>query len=109
MGCSVIEGRRVYGRFYAYGSFGPTNLPRALYLKHKEVLEEIEITPEWLKNKTGKDFPIGIKPTEFFQVDFDIVIDIAHQLGIEYIKSRSPTTLEQSALRRAIIKKIDAL
>jgi hypothetical protein len=109
MGCSIVNGHRVCGRFYARGSFGPTNMPRATFLKNKSVLEEIEITPSWLFQKTGKIFPIGFKTTELPKLEFDVVIDIAKSLGIEYIKSRKPSGAEESALRRTIIRVIDLL
>ena len=109
MGSSTISGHRVYGRFYAYGSFGPTNMPRPTFLKNKSVLEEIEITTEWLLEKTGKAFPVSFKTTELSHLNFDVVIDIAKLLGIEYIKSKVPSAAEQSALRRTIIKRIDLL
>lgn len=109
MGCSTIEGRRVYGRFYAYGSFGPVSIPRKLFLKHKEILEEVVISKRWLKEKTGKDFPVEFKTSELYTFDFDTTINIAKLLGIEYIRSRKPTSKEQAALRKAIITKIDSL
>jgi hypothetical protein len=109
MGCSTVGGYSVHGEFYALGSFGPANIPRDIFLKHKSVLEEIEISQEWLFKKTGRHFPCSFKPTELYMVDFDITIKIAELLGIEYIKSRKPTSIEKAALRRAIIQKIDAL
>ncbi len=109
MGSSTINGRGVYGRFYALGSFGPTNVTRKTFLKHKNILEEIEITKEWLLKKTGKCFPVGFKTGELHFLDFDVTIDIARLLGVEYIKSRKPSSTEQAALRRAIIGKVDAL
>lgn len=109
MGRSIVSGHRVCGRFYARGSFGPTNMPRATFLKNKSVLEEIEITPSWLFQKTGKIFPTGFKTTELSRLEFDVIIDIAKLLGIEYIKSKRPSGVEESALRRAIIRIIDSL
>ena len=109
MGCSTINGHRVYGRFYAYGSFGPTSLSRKVFLKHKEILEEAEISKEWLRSKTGKEFPTGFKISELYNFDFDTTINIAKLLGINYIKSKKPTSAEQSALRKSIMNKIDSL
>ena len=109
MGCSTIKGRRVYGRFYAFGSFGPANISRKTFLEYKSVLEEIEISQKWLLKKTGEKFPVAFKTSELHLIDFDVVIDIAKLLGIEYIKSRRPSSTEQAALRRAIIGKVDAL
>jgi len=109
MGCSTIKGRRVYGKFYALGSFGPTSVPRKTFLEYKSVLEEVEITKKWLFKKTGKHFPTGFKITGLSLVDFDVVINIAKLLGIEYIKSRKPTSKERAALNRAIVGKVDAL
>lgn len=109
MGYSVIDGRRVYGRFYAHGAFGPVNLPRSVYLEHKDILEEIEISKEWLKKKTGKEFPASFKTSELFLLDFDVTVEIAALLGIDYIKSKTVTRKQKAALHRAIISKIDML
>jgi hypothetical protein len=109
MGRSIVDGHHVYGKFYAFGSFGPTNISRKTFLEHKGTLEEIEITQEWLLKKTGKRFPTGFKTTELHSVDFDVVIKIASLLGIKYIKSKKPSSIERSALRRSVIKSIDSL
>ena len=109
MGRSTVDGYNVYGKYYAYGTFGPTNLPRSVFVKNKDVLEEIEIDKGWLLKKTGNAFPTSFKTTELYTFDFDVTVQIARLLGIDYIKSKNPSTKEQSALRRAIINKLDAL
>lgn len=109
MGCSTVNGRRVYGEFYALGSFGPTNVPRKMFLENKSILEEIELTQKWLFEKTGKSFPTGFKTSSLHLLDFNLVIEIAELLGIEYIKSKKPSSIEKSSLRRSISKLIDTL
>ena len=110
MGCSTINGRRVYGKFYAYGSFGPINIPRADYFANKEILEVAVITDEWLAKKTGKVFPkVSFQTTEPYLVDFEIIKEMAGLLGMTYISSKNPTSSQQAALRRSVVRLIEAL
>ena len=110
MGRSIVDGYKVYGRYYSYGSFGHTNLPRKTFLKNKDVLEETPITGAWLTKMTGKFFPsLSFLTSEFYLVDYDIVITMAKSFGIEYIKSRQTTFKERGTLRRLVIKQIDSL
>lgn len=110
MGCSDISGRRVYGRFYAYGSFGPTQIPRGVFFKNKDVLEEAQITGSWLSERSGKLFPsVSFKTTELYLLDFNMLIRIADLLGIKYIRSRKPSAAEKKALGRAVVTRIEQL
>jgi hypothetical protein len=110
MGYSMICGRRVYGECYAYGKFGSTVIPRSVYFANKERLEEAEITGEWLRSKTGCDFPaVSFRTTELGKLGFDLIIGIARGLGIKYIRKKKITTEEKKALNRAIVHFIEKL
>lgn len=107
MGYTSVGGHRVYGKCYAYGSFGATKIPRSVYFKHREILEEVEITGDWLSKKTGKKFPqLSFYLTKMYEVDLDSLINIAQLLGIEFIKTKEPN---KNALSRAVVKRIEAL
>ena len=111
MGVSSIQGTRVYGRCYSYGSFGPTIVPREVFYKNRDILEEAPITSQWIKEKTGLEAPgqVNFLTTEFSKLDFDQTVDVARALGINYIKSAKPTLEEKKALRRSIINRIEKL
>lgn len=107
MGYSTINGHRIYGKCYAYGSFGPTNIPREVYFKHRDVLEETKVTGNWLSKKTGKKFPnVSFAITKMSELDFKTIIEIGELLGVKYIPTRKPN---QAALSRAVVKKIELL
>lgn len=110
MGYSTIGGRRVYGEFFSYGSFGPTAIPRGLYFENKDHLVEAEVTGEWLKSATGCDFPsVSFKTTELRKLDLDTLLLVARGLGIKYIRKKVLTTEEKKALNRAIVHFIEKL
>jgi hypothetical protein len=108
MGYSTIEGKRVYGRYYSYGSFGPTDIPRKVYFKHRDVLEEVKVTGDWLSKKTGKVFPsVSFRTTRMSDdLDLETTIEIAELLGIKYIRTKKT---DRAALHRAIVKRIELL
>lgn len=107
MGYSTIDGRRVYGKHYAYGSFGPTKVPRRVYLKNRDVLEEVEITGEWLSKQTNKLFPdVKFLITRMSELTLEETLRIAELLDIKFIKTRN---INKAALSRSIVKRIEAL
>jgi hypothetical protein len=107
MGYSTIEGHRVYGKCYAYGSFGPTNIPKKVYSKYRDVLEEVRVTGKWLSEKTGKEFPnVSFIITRMSHLDLETIIEIGQLLGVKYIPTRKPN---KAALSRAVVKKIELL
>jgi hypothetical protein len=110
MSACKIDGQPVYGKYFARGSFGPTNIPKATYLKNKDILEEFVITSEWLSRKFGKEFPsIAFTPSTFWTIDFQLVIEVARVLGIDY-KSRGNkeySDIEKRALRRSVLSRIE--
>ena len=57
MSYTVINDQRVYGRKFAYGSFGPANIPVNIYKEKRDILEEAEYTKEWLDNRFNYEFP----------------------------------------------------
>ena len=110
MGSSTIEGKRIYGRCYAYGSMGPTIIPRAVFFKNRDRLEEAEVTSSWIQKQTGNICPtVSFKTTELGKLDLNLTIEVAAALGINYIKSAKVTTKEKVALRQAIVKTIEGL
>lgn len=110
MGSSVICGYNVYGKYYSRGAFGPANIPRNVYFKHRHVLEEFVITGEWLERRFGRPFPsLSFIPSDMWMLDFYTTIELARALGIDY-KTRGNkeyTDIEKRALRRSVLGKIE--
>lgn len=110
MGSAIIAGQSIAGKYFDRGRNGPANVPRQLFLKHKDVLEEFEITGNWLERKFGRPFPsVTFKPSTMWQLDFYTVIEIARLLGIDY-KSRvnkEYSDIEKRALRRSVLSRIE--
>lgn len=107
MGYTEIEGRRIYGKYFSYGSFGPTDVPRSFYKKHKDKLEEAEYTTVWLEEKFNMKFPdVRFKITEMYKLDFNKLVEVAQKIGIDYIPGRKPTDSQKRALRRSVISHI---
>lgn len=110
MGHAVIAGKPVYGKYYCRGKFGPTSIPKSEYLKNRDVLEEFEITSEWLNRKYGVEFPtLAFRPSNFWHLDFNTVIELARLIGIKYIKKRGGkyNDIEKRALRKSILSRIE--
>lgn len=106
MGYTQIEGYRVYGKKYAYGSFGPVDLPADLYKKNKAILEDAKYTREWLEEKFNKKFPaIAFTVDDLYKMKFSAMVEIAKLMGIKYagVTGKNPTVRERHALRKSII------
>lgn len=96
---------RIYGKKFAYGSFGDTDIPWDLYKEHVNILEEGYCTSDWLKNKYGRDFPnVTFKVSEMRKLNFDTIIEIAKGLGINFITSNRITPTQQKSLRIRVNK-----
>lgn len=110
MGYTTICGKRVYGEAFSYGRFAPTEITYDIYRKNKNILKEVPITPQWLSERFGGSFPNTLLTYEntFENITFDDLIQIAQNLGIEYIKSAKPSKSEKRALRRSVISIIDS-
>lgn len=105
MSYTLINDKRVYGRKFAYGSLGPTDISIDVYNEKKDILSEAEYTREWLSNKFGKEFPnISFKPSQLYKLDLSTLTQIAHGVGIKYIRTRKISVQEKRALCRAIHK-----
>lgn len=110
LGYTTINGKRVYGEYYAHGSFGPTNLSLDVVNIHRDVLREVPVTKEWLDEKTGEDFPdVSFYRDTLKRMDFSVCVEIAQKLGIPYKSSRNPTRAQKRTLFQNIIKRVDAL
>jgi len=57
MGYFEIDGRRIYGRHFAYGSFPPTYIPLTYWEVNKDKFEIVRIDDKWLSKKTRKECP----------------------------------------------------
>lgn len=108
MGYTSIDGKRIYGEFFNYGRFGPTNIPRSVFRKNKDILEEVEYDEKILGKIFDIEFPtVKFKISEFWCVDFDTLIIMAQKMGIQYIKRRKvPNDIEKRALRKSVLKLI---
>lgn len=104
MGYTSVDNKRVYGKCYAYGAFGPTNISMEAYAEHKNILIEAEYTKDWLDKKYNEDFPdTTFKLSELNKIDYATLSKIANLVGIKHHKSRrKPTTSELIALRRSV-------
>lgn len=112
MGYTQLEGKRIYGRKYAYGSFGPADIPYKTYKANKGILIEADYTPEWLENKFGVEFPrVTFKVSDFSKMDFRLMADIANRMGVKYVwsaSSKNPTLKQRNALKRSIVSFLDS-
>ena len=104
MGYTTIGDKRVYGKYFNYGRFGPTNIPRSLFKKHQDLLEEVEYDEKILKKIFGVTFPVvKFKISQLYKLDFDKLIEVARLIGIKYIPSRNPTDSQRRALRKSVV------
>ena len=108
MSYTVLDGQRVYGKKFAYGSLGPTDVSMNIYKENKDILEEAEYTKEWLDNKFGKEFPnISFKLSQLYGLAMDDLILVAQGVGINYLRNRKISVQEKRTLCRAIKKMIN--
>jgi hypothetical protein len=105
MSYTVIDGKRVYGKKFAYGSFGPTDISFEVYENNSKILSEAYYTKQWLDKKYNMDFPdITFKLSDLYKIDIDTLIEISRCIGIKYHKRRKTTVPEKKALCRSIKK-----
>jgi hypothetical protein len=106
MGHTVVDGYRIYGRKYAYGSFGSTDLPLNVYKENRELLEDAEYTTAWLEKKFKRGFPpLSFTIKTLYEMQDDKLIQIATLIGIKsnYSKTQELTIKQRHALRKSII------
>ena len=111
MGYTEIDGYRIYGRKYSYGSFGSTDLPVAIYKKNKNILEDAKYTKDWLEVKFNKTFPrIAFTIDDLYKMDFIAMVAIARLVGVKYAGGirKKPTIKERHAVRKSIIAFLNA-
>lgn len=106
MGYTVVDRYRIYGRKYAYGSFGSTDLPVDVYKEYRELLEDAEYTAGWLEKKFKKPFPpISFTIVSLYNMEDERLIQLASLIGIKsnYAKTHDLTIKQRHALRKSII------
>lgn len=106
MSYTIIEGYRVYGRKYAFGSFGSTDLPSNIYKENKSALEDAEYTSQWLERKFKRTFPpICFTINGLYEMEDDRLIQLANLVGVKcvYSKTQQLTIKQRHALRKSII------
>lgn len=90
MGYTQIGPYRIYGRKFAHGIFGHTNVPKKIYDKNKDILDEADYSQEWLEEKFGNVFPdISFKLSKLHSLTNKQLIDIARGIGINYINKNN--------------------
>ena len=103
MGYTQLGPYRIYGRKYAYGSFGSTDIPKGLYEENKNILEEAEYTGDWLSDRFDKYFPnIKFKLSELYRINNESLYEIAEGVGIKYLRKKKLSVAEKRALCRSI-------
>lgn len=104
LGYTSIEDKRVYGKCYAYGAFGPTNISIKSYKEYENILVEAEYTKDWLDKNFNKNFPdVSFKLSELNKLDYKTLSTVAKLIGIKYHKERrKPGRAEMMALRRSV-------
>lgn len=85
-GYTTIGGKRVYGKSYAYGTMGPTDIGMKEWEAHKDVLEEATYSCEWLEkhfglNKRGFSFTFS----DLKKIPFRELVLIAKYVGVQYV------------------------
>jgi hypothetical protein len=111
MGSSQIDGRRVYGKFYAYGSMGPTRIPRGIFKENRDILEEAEFTSDWINSRTGGKLSSNIKFKSYTlkKYNWDILVEIARVLNIKFVKQKRDDSYIKRSLIRSILIKLEEL
>jgi hypothetical protein len=101
-----LDGYRIYGRKYAYGTFGSTDIPLELYNEKRHLFVDAEYTPQWLERRFGKKFPpITFTAQDLYSLEDARLAELAITLGVQYHyrKSVELSTRERHALRKSII------
>jgi len=103
MGYTQIGPYRIYGRKFAYGIFGSTDIPRTIYSENQNILDEADYTKEWLEEKFNIEFPnVSFKLSKLHNLTNKQLIDIARGVGIKYIKNDKLNRKEKYAICRSI-------
>lgn len=107
MGYTSIDGKRIYGRHFCHGKFGPTDIPRKLYKKNIDILEEVEYNKEILEEYFPGVFPnISFKISKLYKLSNDEIVELAHALGIDFIYNRNKKmpTIVRRGLSKAVVR-----
>lgn len=104
-GCTQIEGFRIYGKYYSFGSFGSTDVPIEIYKKNKNILLDAPYTKEWLDKKFKSNFPIvNFTIQDIKHMSNKNLVIIAKAMDIKFTGNHKGICLqERNAIKKAII------
>lgn len=97
---------RVYGRQYAYGTMGPTDVPKKIYDEYKRYFIDAEYTREWLERKYKHEFPdVKFTVDSLQRLKWNIMVRVAKGVGVEFAGRANvkPTVSERYALKKSIL------
>lgn len=106
MSYTIIDGYRIYGRRYAFGTFGSTDVPESIYRENRAALIDAEYTNQWLERKFKRPFPpISFTINNLYEMEDERLIKLATLVGVKcvYPKTHELTVKQRHALRKSII------
>lgn len=106
MSYTIIDGYRIYGRRYAFGTFGSTDVPESIYRENRAALIDAEYTNQWLERKFKRHFPpISFTINNLYEMEDERLIKLATLVGVKcvYPKTHELTVKQRHALRKSII------
>lgn len=106
MGYSQVGDKRVYGRSYCRGRFGPTDIAEEEWKKEEDKYIHAEYTKEWLENKFKRTFPtISFTIDTLKDMDDRTIKNLAVLVGINFKDKWGAPHLDRIG-RNALIKSI---
>lgn len=104
MASTEIDGKRIYGKSYSFGTFGPTELSVEQYKKYRDILIDAEYSSKWIKNKFGTDSK-AFKFSDLKEMPLEELTKFARKsLGLRYHETRTASNIvEKNALLRYIM------
>lgn len=106
MGYTSIDGKRIYGRYFARGSMPPTQLNYSSYYKNRGALESSPYTKEWLEKEYGSFFPnvSFIGQRDLSLMAFQTLVQIVRAMGVDYRDTKGKWEDEKAGLIETILR-----
>lgn len=103
MAYTSIGGKRVCGKLYAYGTYGPSNISIEDYKSNRDKIIDADYPAAWLKQKFGRDVqPFNFEQLRAMSVD-DLIKFTKVTLGIKYFRGEDTDTKTKNALLKALM------